>query len=153
VNHEPTSYWQRSVLPTRLSVDLPSVVDVAVVGGGVLGAATGYWLARAGAAVVLLERTGLASGATGRNGGIVSIGTAESYPRAIARLGHATVRAVWMLTLENRALLHQVLSEERIACDYREVGHLSLAVGEEHRRRIRADGDSPPGRWRSSDPA
>ena len=134
VNHEPTSHWQRSVPPTALSVDLPSVVDVAVVGGGLLGAATCYWLARAGATVVLLERTGLASGATGRNGGIVSIGTAESYPRAIARLGHATAHAVWMLTLENRALLRQVLTEERIECDYREVGHLSLALSEEHLR-------------------
>ena len=132
MNHEPPSYWQQRVPPTRLSADLPSRVDVAVVGGGLLGAATCYWLARAGATVVLLERTGLASGATGRNGGMVSIGTAQSYPRAVARLGHTTARDVWMLTLQNRALLRQVLVEEQIICDYREVGHLSLALREEH---------------------
>src|SRR5260370_42485852 len=47
------------------------------------------------------------------------------------RLGHETARAIWALTLENRALLRQVLAEEGIACDYREPGHLSLALGED----------------------
>jgi gamma-glutamylputrescine oxidase len=105
--------------------------DVAVVGGGLLGASAAYWLARSGASVALLEARGLAAGATGRNGGFVVAGTAEPYPAAIARHGHATARAVWALTLESCALLRQVLAEEAIECDYREPGLLHLALGEE----------------------
>jgi len=44
-------------------------VDVAVVGGGLLGSAAAYYLARAGARVVLLERAELNRGASGQNAG------------------------------------------------------------------------------------
>lgn len=128
---DSASYWQRTSKQVTLSTDLPPTADVAVVGAGLLGAATSYWLARAGLLVVLLERTTPAYGATGRNGGIISLGPAESYPDAIVRLGHETARAIWTLTLENRALLRQVLTEENIVCDYREPGHLNLALGDD----------------------
>lgn len=45
--------------------------DVVVVGGGIVGCATAAFLAEAGARVVLVEREGLASGASGANSGIV----------------------------------------------------------------------------------
>lgn len=43
--------------------------DVAIVGGGVIGAACAHEMARRGASVVLIEREELASGASGRNQG------------------------------------------------------------------------------------
>ncbi|MGZ6545535.1 MAG: NAD(P)/FAD-dependent oxidoreductase [Actinomycetota bacterium] len=43
--------------------------DVAVVGGGIIGAACAYELTRAGASVTLVERDELAAGASGRNQG------------------------------------------------------------------------------------
>ena len=43
--------------------------DVAVVGGGIIGAACAYELSRAGASVTLIERDELAAGASGRNQG------------------------------------------------------------------------------------
>ena len=130
---ESVSYWQSTSFPFSLSTHLPSVADVAIIGGGLLGAATCYWLARAGVPVVLLERTALADGATGRNGGFVRAGTAESYPEAIARIGPQTARAVMDITYENRALLRQVVQEEEIACDYREPGALQLALTDAHK--------------------
>jgi len=126
--HDSSSYWQETVSHPVLSDDLPSVVEVAIIGGGILGASINYWFARAGVNSVLLERTRLAHEATGRNGGLLSIGPAESYPAAIARLGHQTAHAILTFTRENQALLLHVLEEERIACDYREPGSLSLAL-------------------------
>ncbi len=46
-------------------------VDVAVIGGGIVGCATAAFLAEAGVSVLLAERTALAAGASGRNSGIV----------------------------------------------------------------------------------
>ena len=127
----PASYWQAtSSAHTRRVAALPARTNVVVVGGGLLGVATSYWLARSGVAAVLIEQGDLASGATGRNGGFMVAGTAERYPAAMARLGHATARAVWQLTLDNRALLRRVLGEEAIDCDYREPGHIHLALGD-----------------------
>lgn len=126
---EPSSYWQGTATsPLTLSEELPSSCEVAVVGGGIIGSALGYQLTRAGIKTVLLERSGLAQEATGRNGGFVSLGLAEPYPAACARLGDETARAVLTLTRENQALLRHVLAEEQIACDYRELGSISLAL-------------------------
>ncbi|HLB44752.1 MAG TPA: FAD-dependent oxidoreductase [Candidatus Limnocylindrales bacterium] len=46
-------------------------VDVVVVGGGIVGTAAAAFLAGGGARVVLIEREGLASGASGANSGVV----------------------------------------------------------------------------------
>ncbi|MGH2495348.1 MAG: NAD(P)/FAD-dependent oxidoreductase [Ktedonobacteraceae bacterium] len=127
---DSTSYWQSTVSPTPLSTDLPRMADVAVIGGGLMGTATCYWLARQGMPVALLERSALAAGATGRNGGLVVARTAGPYSKAITELGHETARAIMDVTLENRTLLRQVLQEEAIACDYREPGALRLALSE-----------------------
>ena len=124
---ESISYWQGTTPDFLLSTDLPPSADVAVIGGGLLGAATCYWLARAGVRVVLLEGTAIAAGATGRNGGFVRAGP-RSYSEAIVRFGHETARAIMAITYESRALLRQVLQEEAIACDYREPGALQLAL-------------------------
>ncbi|MDA3040162.1 MAG: FAD-binding oxidoreductase [Actinomycetota bacterium] len=60
--------------------------DVIVVGGGVIGVATAWALARAGVRVDLLERDGLAAHASGRNQGLV-IGPHPPEMAAIATRG------------------------------------------------------------------
>jgi gamma-glutamylputrescine oxidase len=134
---EPISYWQRTSQFLPLSSALPQSVDTLVIGGGVFGAVACYWLAREGRAVALLEREGVAYGASGRNGGFVVAGMHEDYPVAIQRLGHETARAVMSLSYENQALLRQVLIEEEITCDYREPGSLGLALGEAQLAQVR----------------
>jgi glycine/D-amino acid oxidase-like deaminating enzyme len=46
-------------------------VDVVVIGGGIVGTSAAAFLAEAGARVTLVEREGLASGASGANSGVV----------------------------------------------------------------------------------
>jgi glycine/D-amino acid oxidase-like deaminating enzyme len=48
-----------------------TTLDVAVVGGGVIGTAAAWFLAEAGSSVLLLERDDLAAGASGRNSGSI----------------------------------------------------------------------------------
>jgi glycine/D-amino acid oxidase-like deaminating enzyme len=45
--------------------------DVAIVGGGIVGAAAAYFLAAAGVQVKLFERTAIAAAASGRNSGVI----------------------------------------------------------------------------------
>lgn len=131
IAHEVPSHWQATLEQPGWPVTSPPAhADVVVVGAGVLGAATAYWLARAGARPLLLDRGQPPAGASGRNAGFHGFGTAEMYHDAIARLGHATAREVAHLTLKSRELLRQVLAEEAIACDYREPGYLLLALND-----------------------
>ena len=51
---------------------LPKSAEVVIVGGGVIGCATAFWLAKAGLAPLLLERGQLASEASGESAGVLS---------------------------------------------------------------------------------
>ena len=59
---------------------MTSSPDVLVIGGGIVGTATAYQLARRGASVTLLEADRLASGATGRNLGYIWVHTRRPGP-------------------------------------------------------------------------
>jgi gamma-glutamylputrescine oxidase len=134
-----TSYWQRTAPLVPLSTDMPRSVDVAVIGGGLMGTATSYWLAREHIPVALLEREAIGWGATGRNGGFVVAGPTETYTETITRLGHETASVILADTLTNQQLLRQVLEEEGIECNYREPGHIRLALDETQEQQMRAE--------------
>ena len=53
---------------------------VVVCGGGVIGAAIAYFLARAGAAPVVVERTAVACGASGKSGGFLALDWCDGSP-------------------------------------------------------------------------
>lgn len=73
--------------------------DVVVVGGGVVGTATAAFLAGAGARVLLLEREGLASGASGANSGVVQ----HPFDPVLAELYRETVTLYRELAAGSRA--------------------------------------------------
>jgi len=51
------SYWQRTAPIIPLSTGLPRWVDVAVIGGGLMGTATSYWLAHRGVVQISTDQT------------------------------------------------------------------------------------------------
>ncbi|HEX6038514.1 FAD-dependent oxidoreductase, partial [Longimicrobium sp.] len=109
--------WLEQVQPGRLpTLDrLPARVEVAVAGGGVIGMAVAYALARRGARVLVLESRLPGWGASGRNAGLV-LGSPASLRE-----------------------LRAVLDEEEIDAGYGEPGHLALASSPEVMDRFRAE--------------
>jgi glycine/D-amino acid oxidase-like deaminating enzyme len=51
--------------------DVPEKVDVAIIGGGVVGSAIAYYLTKSGTSVALIEKNEIGSGASGVNPGFV----------------------------------------------------------------------------------
>ncbi len=125
------SYWHATHEPVVPTDPLPAAADVVVIGGGMLGCWTAYWLAQAGVKPVLIEKTALGWGATGRNGGFLIEGAAVSYQRLIDLLGREGAREVYSLTMQGQQLAHDVINSEGIDCGLRRSGTLSLALSAE----------------------
>jgi len=84
-------------------------VDVAIVGGGIIGAGCAHFLAKRGLKSIVLEAGTVASGASGRNGGFVLRGIQSYYNIAVKRYGRENARRVYAFTEENQTMLRQFL--------------------------------------------
>ena len=86
---------------------------VVICGGGVIGACTAYFLSRRGAEVVVVERAGVANGASGKSGGFLALDWCDGTALAdLARRSFA---------------LHESLAAEIGGWDYRRVETLAVA--------------------------
>jgi len=104
--------------------------DLCIIGGGIAGLLSAYWLAELGVQVVLLERGILGHGATGRNTGFILTGTAEHFSRLAGLVGKDKAIRLWNFTARNHDLLEEVITTEHIECDHERCGSLILAMSE-----------------------
>lgn len=82
--------------------------DVAVVGAGMVGSHLAGLLTGAGRDVALIEARYPAAGASGRNAGMVLVGSRDTYSEAIERFGHDKALEIWRLTDENVRLMGEI---------------------------------------------
>ena len=114
-----------------------SLVEVTVVGAGVTGCSCALSLARRGLSVRVLDATGVAAGASGRNGGFALRGTAQSYDGARAALGVAEARDLWQQTEGALDRMSEIAGDA-----LRRVGSLRLAVDEAELAELRREYDA-----------
>lgn len=120
-------YQPRPVLSGR------HTCDVAVLGGGIVGVSTAYFLARdSSARVVLLEGQDIASGATGRNAGFLSSEIAAEYERWCADAQQRKIaRRILHIGQRNRELVRDIITSHRIECAHEQKGIVWGALDEE----------------------
>ena len=125
------SFWQSD------HRDADGFCDVAIVGGGVVGASTAYWLRRQHPAlrVALFERGLLASGATGRNAGFVLQGVTSDFATDVERYGDERAQRLWAVTRASRDGLLEAIPPERFG--FEASGSLTLAATPEEDDRLR----------------
>ncbi len=121
------SLWLDGVGRTYPPLEGDTRADVAIVGAGIAGIATAYFLAKAGASVVVLDARGVAEAASGRNAGFLLAGVAENFVAASRRYGAANALRIWRLTKRTQALVRQLVAEHRIDCELRWNGSDQIA--------------------------
>lgn len=130
------SFWQsqeaihapQALAATPLAED--RTADIVVIGAGITGTALALWLAREGAKVVVLEGREVAASASGRNGGFLLGGTAETYASTIARYGHERAQRIWAFSVENHSMARRLVDElewRAWDCGYQQAGSMRIA--------------------------
>lgn len=91
-----------TVSPWQRPLGTP-VYDVAIVGAGIIGAATAHALRALapGWKIALLDANHVAHGASGRNAGFLLLGTHADYASAVDAYGRDAARRIWAFTAEN----------------------------------------------------
>ncbi|MFQ6016103.1 MAG: NAD(P)/FAD-dependent oxidoreductase [Anaerolineae bacterium] len=117
--------------------ELPARSDVVVIGGGITGMSTAYWLSKFGIEVTLLEQRGIASGASGRNGGHIVANTIEYYSRTVENHGEAKAAEFFTFNLQTIEAIRQFVVEHNVDCQLKLDGHLTLASTENELKEIK----------------
>jgi len=126
--------------------------DIVIIGGGIAGAATAYYLLKdTGSRVMLLEKGRVAHGATGHNAGQVVaaserpfLSLAEEYGAAMVAETHRQLRSAW-------SLLREMIDETETSSELIMVtAHLGLSTVEDallllKEKRIREELHAPMG--------
>jgi len=94
---------------SRLMQDIDT--GVCIVGGGFAGLWIARALARRGYDVAVLEGGTVAGQASGRNGGFVSAGYAERYPRIVDRVGLDHAKSLYALSRQGMDIIGNMLAE------------------------------------------
>ena len=116
------SYWQDN---SRQTAD--TAFDVVIIGAGISGAASAYWLKDSGLRVAVVEKGDVCAGASGRNAGFITCGSVEHFSRQAATHGEEKALDLWRMSQENLTLIEEHLVADGLACDYRRAGTYSLA--------------------------
>jgi glycine/D-amino acid oxidase-like deaminating enzyme/nitrite reductase/ring-hydroxylating ferredoxin subunit len=128
---DTTSYWTDSAsLPRSRKIDESCRVDVAIVGGGITGITTAYFLKKAGYTVALIERGRCGGFDTANTTAHLTYVTDTRISELVAHFGKDAAQAAWDA---GRAAMMQVelnVRREKIDCDFtRMPGYYHTAIG------------------------
>jgi gamma-glutamylputrescine oxidase len=132
-----TSYWLDEPWPKLPASTARGAAEVAVIGAGVTGCSCALTLAERGTSVRLYERSTIAGGASGRNGGFALRGATLPYDRARDELGPSSAARVMALTERSLDRMEQLAGDA-----FRRVGSLRLAADEAERDELRREHDA-----------
>ncbi len=120
------SYWNDKKKPLR-----KQQADVCIVGGGLSGLSTAYWLNKEdpNLKITILEKGELGSGATGRNAGFITCGSVEHFNRMVSKHGESKALEIWSFAEKNMELLKsEIFQDSKAPKSFRQQGAFSLAA-------------------------
>jgi glycine/D-amino acid oxidase-like deaminating enzyme len=121
-----TSYWL-----DRSGVSKRKTYDAIIVGAGISGLSTAYWLNKEDPTlkIAIVEKSRLCFGASGRNAGFITCGSVEHFNRMITKHGMDEAIEIWKFSQENlRLLKEEIIQDDVRALDFEHKGAFSLAA-------------------------
>lgn len=113
------SFWVATTPATAYpSLKHDIEVDVAVIGGGIAGLMTAYFLGQSGKKVAVIEARRIATGTTGHTTAHLSIAHDIIYDRLIKNFGKEGAKSYAEANFEGIRLIGDIARKEGIGCDF-----------------------------------
>jgi gamma-glutamylputrescine oxidase len=129
-------YWLDVPLIQGQAAPPPAEGEILIIGSGLSGVSTAYWLQKKGFTDLTLVDHRPGEAASFRNCGHILYGTVESMSALVALHGEDTARDLWALSI---AICHDVrdtVKHEGLKVDYRQDGYLVLGIDDSEHREI-----------------
>ncbi len=136
-----TSHWLRP--HSFSSVDFNA--DILIIGAGYVGLSTAYWLSeyRPDLKIVVLERSHCGAGASGRNAGFLTKGSAVFYRSLFEKWGLEKAQAIYTFAEESLQLVHQHILKSSPEIKFETASSMTLFQTEEDKKKWANDQFDP----------
>ena len=124
-----TSHWQR-----QHSFKISDIsTDVLIVGGGYVGLSTAFWLTemRPDLKITVLDRSVCGAGASGRNAGFLTMGSASFYKSLSMKWGADRAKKIHQFARESLDLVHQNILHSSPEIKYEKTASMTLFQNED----------------------
>ncbi len=118
------SYWLDNSAANK------NTFDAIIVGAGIAGLSTAYWLEKKDPAlkIAIIDKNSLGFGASGRNAGFVTCGSAEHFNKLLKQFGLEKAAEIWKFSEANRELLKsEIITDGENEVDYFTTGSCTVA--------------------------
>jgi glycine/D-amino acid oxidase-like deaminating enzyme/nitrite reductase/ring-hydroxylating ferredoxin subunit len=131
--HHHQSVWQTTAtVPTYPALSTNLQTGVVIVGAGIAGLTTAYYLAQAGVSVVVIDDGPIGGGESGRTTAQITCVLDKGYAETQRLRGEAGARAAAASHRAAIDAIEQIVAAEQIECDFMRVdGYLCLAPDDE----------------------
>jgi glycine/D-amino acid oxidase-like deaminating enzyme len=128
------NYWVETTPRPEgiVTQDIPSTIDVAIVGSGYTGLNAAIELAKNGASVLVLDQGTIGFGGSSRNGGLFSPELAAGMTKIEYRFGKDLARFFWQWSVDACDHVERTVTDEGIECDFHRNGQIYLAYKPAH---------------------
>ncbi len=108
-----------------------NLFDVIIIGAGIAGLSTAFWLEQKDPQlkIVVIDQGGLGNGASGRNAGFITCGSAEHFYKLTVQFGLKKATEIWKFSELNRELLRtHIFGDDFNSVDFVPTGSCTVAA-------------------------
>ena len=121
-NIKPESLWSREVeIPSRRPLEGDKETEAAVIGAGMAGLLTAYFLRKQGKKVIVLEADRIAGGQTKNTTAKITSQHGLIYSPLIKKIGKNKAKLYAMANQEAVRIYEKLITEQEINCDFRKL--------------------------------
>jgi gamma-glutamylputrescine oxidase len=145
------SHWLRS----HRFITPDMTADLVIVGGGYVGLSTAYWISefRPDLKIIVLERAHVGAGASGRNAGFLTKGSATFYKSLAQEWGTDGAKSIYQFAEDSLDLVYQNVLKSSPEIKFEKTTSLTMFQNEAGKGQWEAAGFQPSDfkfEWRSS---